>query len=119
MMPFNPFIRFPNYCRPNPYYYPQNKTHKNNHSYNKNNAQNTYNSNYADINNFKDISDSYIPNILNTIPDSNNNSEQYFEILGLKLYFDDLLIIALLIFLYQENVKDNYLYIALILLLLS
>ena len=48
-----------------------------------------------------------------------NNSEECFEIFGLKLYFDDLLIIALLFFLYQEEVKDTYLYIALILLLLS
>ena len=45
--------------------------------------------------------------------------DEYFEIFGLKLHFDDLLIIALLFFLYQEEVKDTYLYIALILLLLS
>ena len=48
-----------------------------------------------------------------------NNTEEFFEIFGLKLYFDDLLIIALLFFLYQEEVKDTYLYIALVLLLLS
>jgi len=47
------------------------------------------------------------------------NSTEYFEIFGLKLHFDDLLIITLLFFLYQEDVKDTYLYIALILLLLS
>lgn len=47
------------------------------------------------------------------------NSTECFEIFGLKLHFDDLLIIALLFFLYQEDVKDTYLYIALILLLLS
>ena len=45
--------------------------------------------------------------------------EDCFEIFGLKLHFDDLLLIALLFFLYQEDVKDSYLYIALILLLLS
>lgn len=45
--------------------------------------------------------------------------EECFEIFGLKLYFDDLLLIALLFFLYQEEVKDTSLYIALILLLLS
>ncbi len=45
--------------------------------------------------------------------------EECFEILGLKLHFDDLLLIALLFFLYKEDVKDSYLYVALILLLLS
>lgn len=50
---------------------------------------------------------------------SSYDEEQYFEIFGIKLHFDDLLIIALLFFLYQEDVKDTYLYIALILLLLS
>lgn len=47
------------------------------------------------------------------------DEEQCFEIFGIKLHFDDLLIIALLFFLYQEDVKDIYLYITLILLLLS
>lgn len=41
------------------------------------------------------------------------------EILGLKLYLDDLIILALLFFLYKEDVKDEILFIALILLLLS
>lgn len=44
---------------------------------------------------------------------------QCFEILGLRLYFDDLLLICLIIFLYNEGVKDQFLFIALILLLLS
>lgn len=55
----------------------------------------------------------------NNIKNSQNDYEDCFEILGLKFHFDDLLIIALLFFLYQEDVKDTYLYIALILLLLS
>ena len=55
----------------------------------------------------------------NNVEKIENNSDECFEILGLKLHFDDLLIIALLFFLYQEDVKDTYLYIALILLLLS
>lgn len=55
-------------------------------------------------------------------PEKNNTEHFYdecFEILGLKLHFDDLLIMCILFFLYQEEVKDSYLYIALILLLLS
>lgn len=56
---------------------------------------------------------------VNNIENIDDDSEGCFEIFGLKLHFDDLLIIALLFFLYQEEVKDTYLYIALILLLLS
>lgn len=41
------------------------------------------------------------------------------EILGIKLYSDDLLIIGLLFFLYTEGVKDELLFICLILLLLG
>lgn len=57
----------------------------------------------------------------NTLKKENTEEakEECFEIFGLKLYFDDLLLIALLFFLYQEEVKDTSLYIALIFLLLS
>ncbi len=41
------------------------------------------------------------------------------EIFGIKLCFDDILIIALIFFLYNEGVRDNFLFISLILLLLS
>lgn len=42
-----------------------------------------------------------------------------FEIFGIKLYSDDLLLICLLFFLYREGVEDQTLFISLILLLLS
>lgn len=42
-----------------------------------------------------------------------------FEILGIELYFDDILLICLIFFLYNEGVQDQYLFIILILLLLS
>lgn len=44
---------------------------------------------------------------------------QLFEIFGIKLYFDDILLICLIFFLYNEGVKDQYLFISLILLLLT
>ena len=47
------------------------------------------------------------------------NSNYFFELFGLKLYFDDILLICLIFFLYQEGVKDDELFISLILLLLS
>lgn len=50
---------------------------------------------------------------------NNDNSIQYFEILGIKIPFDDLLIICVLLFLFEEGINDSYLFMALILLLLS
>lgn len=41
------------------------------------------------------------------------------EILGIKLYLDDLIIIGLLFFLYKEDVQDELLFFILILLLFS
>ena len=49
-----------------------------------------------------------------------DNSEQaIFEILGIKLFLDDIIILGLLFFLYKEDVKDEMLYIILFLLLFS
>lgn len=50
---------------------------------------------------------------------TNPNEEVWLDILGIKLYFDDVLILSLLFFLYQEEVKDEGLFLALILLLIS
>ena len=47
------------------------------------------------------------------------SSESFFYIFGLKLYFDDILIICILIFLYTEGINDTELFICLILLLIS
>lgn len=47
------------------------------------------------------------------------NNPQVFNIMGITLYFDDLLILCLLFFLYSEGVKDEMLFIALILLLID
>ena len=45
--------------------------------------------------------------------------DPFFEIFGLKLFFDDILLMCLIFFLYSEGVKDEMLFLALILLLLS
>ncbi len=47
------------------------------------------------------------------------NKDFVLDIFGLKLYFDDVLILSLLFFLYKEDVKDNGLFLALVLLLIS
>lgn len=43
----------------------------------------------------------------------------WFDLFGIKLYFDDVLILSLLFFLYTEEVKDEGLFLALVLLLIS
>lgn len=52
-------------------------------------------------------------------PENLDTSGTFFEIFGLKLYFDDIIIMCILFFLYNEKVKDDELFICLILLLLS
>ena len=54
-------------------------------------------------------------------PKSNSKDEDnyFFELFGLKLYLDDILLLCLLFFLYQEGVKDDELFLSLVLLLLS
>lgn len=56
-------------------------------------------------------------------PENDNShesfSEPFFEIFGLQLYLDDILIISILFFLYFEDVHDDALFICLILLLLN
>lgn len=47
------------------------------------------------------------------------DNTQIFQIFGLNLHFDDLLLIALLLFFYFEGIKDELLFISLILLLLT
>jgi len=58
-----------------------------------------------------------IDNIYKTLPFGDNND--CFEIFGITLHFDDILLICLLFFLYNEGVNDQLLFISLILLLLS
>lgn len=58
-------------------------------------------------------------NIQTSLHTQENNSNYFFELFGLKLQFDDVLLICLLIFLYQEGNRDIELFFSLILLLLS
>lgn len=48
-----------------------------------------------------------------------DKDQPIIEILGISLYLDDLIIMGLLFFLYQEGVKDETLFFTLILLLLT
>lgn len=50
---------------------------------------------------------------------NSNNLDYLFDLFGLKIFFDDALIVSLLFFLYTEGVKDDMLFIVLLLLLIS
>ena len=54
-----------------------------------------------------------------TSPSSTSNVQPIFEIFGIKLFLDDLIILGILFFLYKEEVKDDMLYIILFLLLFA
>lgn len=69
----------------------------------------------TNFNNSKKIK---VDEINKTDTDANNNTP-LFNILGFDIYFDDFLLLSILIFLYKENIKDDYLFITLILLLLN
>jgi len=122
MMSPYPFFGFPSFRRPYPYYpihnphsHPTNSTGNasfpSNFSHDNKKSGNHHHESFGNIQS-KDLCDSQ-----NKVGEE--EKEDCFEFFGLKLYFDDLLLIALLFFLYQEDVKDTYLYIALVLLLLS
>ncbi len=80
------------------------KYNENKHTKNMSNSDETKNSKCVDSNNKN----------LNSTTD-----EPCFSLFGINLYFDDILLVCLIWFLYDEGVKDEGLFIALILLLLS
>lgn len=66
----------------------------------------------------------YVPenhqSVINEKNKSNKNADDFlFDLFGLKIYYDDILLVSLIYFLYSEGVKDDGLFIVLILLLLS
>ncbi len=114
----NQFFRTPTFPRTNHNMYINSK--KNIGKYN--NTYNTYNTYNPNPNpNTKPKPKSYSTETQNT--NSNifqlNTDKELFELFGIKIYLDDLLIICILLFLYQEGIQDEYLFISLILLLLS
>ena len=67
----------------------------------------------------QNVSNPSLLNSSNSKSSSQNDDRDFFDIFGVRLYMDDLIIIALLYFLYSEGVRDYELFISLILLLLS
>ena len=56
---------------------------------------------------------------VNKKENSQNNESAVFELFGIKLFNDDILILSLIFFLYMEKNQDQELFFALVLLLLS
>lgn len=117
-MMFNyPYFGFPYYNRYSRYgykypYYNNKTNYSNNYSKTKNSMceKNKKSEQY-------DVSSDFSPK-KNIINDENTDAPM-FEFFGIKLFFDDILLICLIFFLYNEGVKDQSLFISLILLLLS
>ena len=96
MMFRSPIYNFPVFYNKHNYY--NNK--KNNYYINHNKCENELTSN-------------------NIQKERKKETEYFFDLFGIHLYFDDILLICLILFLYNEGVKDEGLFIALILLLLT
>ncbi len=125
-MPIFPFYQYPyNMNR----YYARNKYNKT-FSTESNNFDTS--NNISDLTNDNDIEINYTENKKNKSsrysgfgpiqfqnPFDMNSDEPIIEILGISLYLDDIIILGLLFFLYQEGVKDYMLFLVLIMLLLS
>ncbi len=124
MFPFRPpFLGYPfngfyNYNRRNSYY-PYNLSYNKNIAPVKSNVPNTSPSIKEPLPESQPMSSKQSRNDEKRDSNSEPFDNYFFEIFGLKLYFDDILLICLLFFLYEEGVKDQELFISLILLLLS
>lgn len=136
-MPLNfPFFRFPYSHRYNNNYYPRYNNIKhhdigscnNNHCADDIHQISETNNENCNKNSITDNPSNTISDIFSFIPTSigpltfhvealSDKEKPLFEMFGIKLYLDDVIIICLLIFLYQEQVDDQMLYIALFLLL--
>lgn len=122
MTPNYPYFGLPNYVHyMNPSFYPQRlsnnsrrsfkSTTTNRESHNKtiNSNANNLSTNATNFSRKKMINEDY----------SSSQDTPIFSLLGINLYFDDILILCILFFLYNENVNDPFLFIVLILLLLT
>lgn len=104
-------FRFPYYGYPYNYY----KYYNHFNSFNKqiDDSETANNEKKESITNSEPISNT------NNSKRSSNSDQAIFEIMGIRLYLDDLIILGVLYFLYEQNVKDEMLYIILFLLLIS
>lgn len=91
----------------------QDKREKNNEDINNSNSKEEKENRSFKYNSFGPVS------FINPFLDDFHKNEPILEILGLKLYLDDLIIIGILFLLYKEDVQDEMLFLTLILLLIT
>lgn len=96
-----PFFKFRNYPIGKPQFHP-------------NTIKDTHSVHTQDITAMHENGDNFNHN-----SKQSNNINDFFDVFGVRLYYDDILLISLIFFLYSEGVDDSSLFIALILLLLS
>lgn len=132
MMFHLPYFSMPYYNRYSRYgyrypYYSYRKSNSNTDSncvsHNDSSMYNKKNYYSKNINKNLDNKDNKCSNLAKDIKKENNSNSSsdspLFQLFGINLYFDDILLICLIWFLYDEGVKDEGLFMALILLLLS
>lgn len=116
-----PFFSFPSFRNYN-YYQSQHNKYTNN-TIKKfqtksmiNEEKNSSNNKHRNFNTCIDSSNSHTNTNTNTDtnlkkhPEIKKDNNEVFEIFGIKLHFDDILLICLIFFLYSEGVKDDYLF---------
>ena len=112
---FNRFSRY-NYG----YRYPPNeKKYNNNSTYDNQNVENNKNFTYKDSQKYNANFNKENSSSKNTTNNSDSNDTPLFQLFGINLYFDDVLIICLILFLLEEGVDDEWLFTALVMLFFS
>lgn len=127
-----PYFGLPNYLRymnPEPYRYvppepyARNRPFKppvNASKYNKNNySTNTSSAVKSSYTNNRQEHSESLPRNFELQDRSFQGVQPIFNLMGINVYFDDVLIICILFFLYNEGVNDPYLFLVLVLLLMS
>lgn len=117
-MPRLPYMNFPfpfykNYYKP--HFYPHNPS-KIQREYIQ---PNTYNFGISSDNIVQNFKEKNCNDFAEKNKSNKYNNDYLFDLFGLKIYNDDILLVSLIYFLYSEGVKDDSLFIVLTLLLLS
>lgn len=114
-----PYFGFPNYSK---YIKQQNANYQKsifNPQYNKHHITQYNNYSTHSHNSLSSYKSAIKSEKTTNIPSINNSDAPLFNLFGIQLYFDDILLICILLFLYNEKIEDTYLLLALVLLLLS
>ena len=112
---------YPYYLNKNPSGFNVPMSHIYSNNYNNLNNRNLHmNNNTAQNENKSNSKEKFDDNVNENRSNSKEHERKdFFEIFGIKLYFDDILILCLLYVLYKEEVHDEMLFFALVLLLIS